>query len=80
MAERDRDPTDTMRRAMDALWSDNAMSASALFHQLADEMQELHDANDGVQFAPDLVVAIEDCKAFAWMVQRTEAAACERNE
>jgi hypothetical protein len=73
VAEKDLNPTNTLLKAIDALWSDKAMGAAVLFRQLAAEMELLNIANDGEQFAPDLVSAIEDSVVYSRLRQNVDS-------
>ncbi len=62
---KDLDPTETLKRILNTLWNGPASSAPILLRKLADEMETLHKANDGCQFAPDLVFAIEESDVYS---------------
>jgi len=66
-------PTSTLRKALDALWGEKAISAAILFHQLAEEMALLYIENNGEQFAPDVVSAIEDSIIHPRILQNVDS-------
>ena len=65
--KKDIHPTVTLRKAMDKLWQGPAIGAASMFRQLAAEMELLYSLNNGEQFSPDVVCAIEDSEAHSWM-------------
>ncbi len=65
------DPTDTLKKALNALWEGPAIEAPKLLRQLANEMEVLHIINDGQQYGPDITLSIEESEPYLWLVENT---------
>jgi hypothetical protein len=72
MARDEIEPTDELTAILNKLWNGPAIDAASLLRKLADGMEQLHRENDGSNFAPDLIHAIQQSDVYKeWIIKET---------